>query len=242
MEKKYYFRGLGLGIVVTAVIMGIALSGGGGAEISDDEVIARAKELGMVQDSTLLEASEEENAEEGQEAAEQKEDPEQETSPEQKADPAQEASPEQKADQEQEISPAQEEEVPVVGAPESLEEKENRTANAGKSETDTEKPVDVGKKPAADTNEMTKPDEDVSKRGTETKPVTEAVKSVTIASGDGSYTVAKKLAEAGAVRSADAYDDFLCANGYDKKLRPGTFKIPSGANDEQIARIVTGQE
>ena len=29
MEKKYYFRGLGLGIIVTAVIMGIALSGGG---------------------------------------------------------------------------------------------------------------------------------------------------------------------------------------------------------------------
>lgn len=65
---------------------------------------------------------------------------------------------------------------------------------------------------------------------------------MTIASGDGSYTVAKKLADAGAVSSAEAYDDFLCANGYDKKLRPGTFKIPTGANDEQIARIVTGQQ
>ena len=48
MEKKYYFRGLGLGIIVTAVIMGIALSGGGEkGKMTDDEVIARAKELGM---------------------------------------------------------------------------------------------------------------------------------------------------------------------------------------------------
>ncbi|MDE5716090.1 MAG: hypothetical protein K2I53_00470, partial [Lachnospiraceae bacterium] len=64
----------------------------------------------------------------------------------------------------------------------------------------------------------------------------------TIASGDGSYTVAKKLADAGVVSSADAYDKYLCANGYDKKLRTGTFEIPANASEEQVARIVTGQE
>ena len=39
MEKKYYFRGFGLGIIVTAVIMGIALPGGGKKTMTDDEVI-----------------------------------------------------------------------------------------------------------------------------------------------------------------------------------------------------------
>lgn len=54
MEKKYYFRGLGLGIIVTAVIMGIALSGGGKtSEMTDDEVIARARELGMTEDTRV---------------------------------------------------------------------------------------------------------------------------------------------------------------------------------------------
>ena len=57
MEKKYYFRGLGLGIIVTAVIMGIALSDGKKREMTDEEVIARAKELGMIEDSRLLEPS-----------------------------------------------------------------------------------------------------------------------------------------------------------------------------------------
>ena len=219
MEKKYYFRGLGLGIIVTAVIMGIALSGGGKKEkMTDEEVIARAKELGMIEDSTLLEAAEGEDAGDGQEEAE--------TPPAQKED--------KKAEQEKEPVPVPDEEKPVVGTPESLKERENKAAEEKKDGTDTEK------KPAADTNEMTKPDEDGSKP--EKKPATETVKSVTIASGDGSYTVAKKLADAGVVSSADAYDDYLCANGYDKQLRPGTFKIPSGANDEQIARIVTGQE
>ena len=66
MEKKYYLRGLGLGIIVTAVIMGIALSGGTKKrEMTDEEVIARAKELGMTEDTRLLEPSSEEEGETG---------------------------------------------------------------------------------------------------------------------------------------------------------------------------------
>ncbi len=47
MKLKYYLRGLGIGIFVTALIMGISL--GGKKEMSDEEVVARAKELGMVE-------------------------------------------------------------------------------------------------------------------------------------------------------------------------------------------------
>ena len=64
----------------------------------------------------------------------------------------------------------------------------------------------------------------------------------TIASGDGSYTVAKKLEQAGVVASAASFDTYLCEHGYDKKLRTGTFHIPANATDEQIARIVTGHK
>ena len=68
------------------------------------------------------------------------------------------------------------------------------------------------------------------------------IERVTVASGDGSYQVALKLKEAGVVMSAETFDDFLCEKGYDKKLRTGTFRIPTDASDEQIARILTGQE
>lgn len=229
MEKKYYFRGLGLGIIVTAVIMGIALSGGGKKEkMTDDEVIARAKELGMIEDSRLLEPSEEGNAEDGQE---------------EEAPSAQDENVVKKdiavAQQQEEADSQQETEKPVVDTPESVQTGENEAA-------ETEKPVETeesgaaaeaaGQKPAANTNEMNRQDEDVP------EPETDGAKTVTIASGDGSYTVAKKLADAGVVGSATAYDNFLCANGYDKKLRPGTFEIPANASEEQVARIVTGQE
>ena len=65
---------------------------------------------------------------------------------------------------------------------------------------------------------------------------------VTIGSGDGSYAVSKKLADVGAISSPGNFDTFLCENGYDKKIRPGTYTIPADASDEQMARIITGAE
>lgn len=56
MNLKYYLRGLGIGIVVTALIMSIA-AGGKKEILSDEEIKARARELGMTEESTLLEAS-----------------------------------------------------------------------------------------------------------------------------------------------------------------------------------------
>lgn len=54
MRLKFYLIGLGIGIIVTAVVMGIALRGRT-REMTDDEVRARARELGMVEASTLTE-------------------------------------------------------------------------------------------------------------------------------------------------------------------------------------------
>ncbi|MDE7287252.1 MAG: hypothetical protein K2N55_10485, partial [Lachnospiraceae bacterium] len=53
MNLKYYLRGLGIGIVVTAIIMGIA-SRGGKEELSNEEIKERAKALGMIEESTVL--------------------------------------------------------------------------------------------------------------------------------------------------------------------------------------------
>ncbi|MCR5656243.1 MAG: hypothetical protein K6G06_02160 [Butyrivibrio sp.] len=58
MKLKYYLRGMGLGVLLTAIIMGVAL-GGSGKKVSDAEVRQRAKQLGMVEaESTLSEYSE----------------------------------------------------------------------------------------------------------------------------------------------------------------------------------------
>lgn len=58
MKLKYYLRGIGLGVIITAIIMGFAL-GAGKAPISDAEVIEKAKGLGMVEGGVLSDYSNE---------------------------------------------------------------------------------------------------------------------------------------------------------------------------------------
>ncbi len=52
MKLKYYLRGLGIGIIGTAIVMGIALSGKK-ETLSDEEIIERAEVLGMVMEGEL---------------------------------------------------------------------------------------------------------------------------------------------------------------------------------------------
>lgn len=57
MKLKFYLRGMGLGVLLTAIIMGVAL--GGSKKVSDAEIVKRAKQLGMVEaESTLSDYSE----------------------------------------------------------------------------------------------------------------------------------------------------------------------------------------
>ena len=65
---------------------------------------------------------------------------------------------------------------------------------------------------------------------------------ITVKSGDGSYSVCKKLEEAGVIESAAAYDNYLYQNGYDKRIIAAVYEIPVDADEEQIARIITGKK
>lgn len=65
MKLKYYLRGLGIGIICTAIIMGIALSGNKKETMTDTEIIERARLLGMVMPGDTEELPE---TEEGQES------------------------------------------------------------------------------------------------------------------------------------------------------------------------------
>lgn len=230
MELKYYLRGLGLGIVVTAVIMGLALSGK--RTMTDEEVIARAKTLGMVEntESMLLSDAAAQEDDEAQEAEET----------EQVADPA-EQEPQEAVTEE---TVMEENSQADVSEGDNTEEEDSEDTQAVTSAQESD-PAEQDAEEAADVKQ---PETDASETQTEqAAAVTEATDNqqevtVTIVSGDSSYSVAKKLADAGIVLTAESYDAYLCANGYDKKLRTGTFTIPKTASDEQIARIVTGME
>ena len=63
---------------------------------------------------------------------------------------------------------------------------------------------------------------------------------LTIYRGYSSWTVAKILAQESIVEDAKAFDSYLCKNGYDKRIRVGSFVIPEGSDEATIAKIITG--
>ncbi len=48
MKLKYYMRGLGIGIILTTIILSISFHSSSNIQLSDEEIIKRAEELGMI--------------------------------------------------------------------------------------------------------------------------------------------------------------------------------------------------
>ena len=200
MKLKYYLRGLGIGILVTTVIL--SLAGIGGKNMTDEEVIKRAKELGMVESTLLSDLADQAKADEVK-PAEPKTSPQ----PEETLPP--------------ETSPQPEETLPPETTSEMTSGEEN----------DTEQDKSSG--PA------TTPETSVSpENGNSDTPEGETF-TLVIGRGESSTTVSKNLKKAGIVEDAAVFDKFLCNNGYDKKIITGTYEIPYGASEEEIAKIIT---
>lgn len=206
MKLKYYLRGLGIGILITTVIL--SLAGIGRKNMTDEEVVKRAKELGMVESTLLSDLPDQTKAEEVRPT-----EPETSLQPE-TSEP--EAGPE-----------------PETSEPEVIPEPEETASTP-------ETPVAPEETPAAPEETSVAPEETpVSpENGNPDTPAGETVILV-IGRGESSTTVSKNLQKAGIVEDAAAFDRFLCNNGYDKKIITGTYEIPYGASEEEIAKIIT---
>ena len=238
MELKYYLRGLGLGIVVTAIIMGLTTSKS--RTMTDAEIISRAKQLGMTEEKTLKDtvADEDEETDDGEEADKGEADQDASLGDENTGDdvlsnvpekvPVGENALENDADNALTATAQQDENEGQTQTPADENNESDSNQGMNRSESDSETPADD----AETGNDSTQ----------STTNRTDASMVVTIGSGDGSYAASRKLADIGAVSSAESFDTFLCQNGYDKRIRPGTYTIPEGASNEQMARIITGAE
>lgn len=212
MKLKYYLRGLGIGIIVTAVIMGIAL--GSRQELTDAEIKERAAKLGMIEESGVLlpgttkeptsdAADAEPIAETDTDAAASDVEPNKATStPKPTADPV--------ARNQAAIKVA-EQIAEQAKAAAMIRESEDAVGVAGGSEQkSTEAVVNTSKEPAV----------------------------ITVESGNGSDVVSRKLVEAGLVENAETFDKYLCNHDYDYKITIGKHTIPAGATYDEIARIL----
>lgn len=222
MKLRYYFRGLGIGILVTALIMGMTSKAG--HPLTDAEIRAKALALGMVDPNSISLGSLGGGASNGVEHGDvpatgsdkDGEDNGQDQDTPETAKPSEtpgaQGAQETEGTAEPEISSS-----PLVSvAPESSP---TNAPSSTPAATPTLTPV-VSPSPAPDP-----------------VPTIETV-TILIVRGDSSYTVSRRLEEAGLIENARDYDAYLVDNGYSKTIRTGTYKIPVNATWEEIAKII----
>ena len=243
MNLKYYLRGLGLGILVTALILSVA--GRNRRTMTDAEVKERAKELGMIENTVLLEKPEE--TESASETTANTESVSETTAGSDgevqigtdignNEDVAQgDLSKEETPKDNQPKEETSEEEKPQKGASQDTEPKDDTSQEVT---DDPERPEELSKNNTEDTQGEN--DEKVTSAGEDQSRTDEVT--LTIVSGDTSYSVAKKLYELGVVPSVEQTDRFLCANGYDRTIRTGVYTIAPEETLESVAKRINGKK
>lgn len=219
MKLRMYLRGLGLGMILTALVLSFGMKSDK-KTMSDAEIRAKAKELGMVDDSaTLKDTSAEEVKEEPSEKAPVEETEAEESEAEKKK--AEEAA--KKAAEEAEKKKAEEE-----------------AAKKAAKEAEKKKAEEEAAKKAAEEAEKKKAEEEAAKKAAkEAEKKTSKGYSLRIEKGYSSDKVARILEDAGVVGSAASFDKYLCSNGYDHRISVGIYQIPAGADYAAIAKLIT---
>ncbi len=228
MNLKSYLRGLGLGMIVTTIILVIAFKARN-HEMTDQEIISRARELGMVETSLYAEGNEtnttgagkNENilsptADKGEVSGEGKTEPEN-TTP---------------ANKPESTTPANKQESTTTAKQESTTTAKPESTTAAKPESTT----------AANKPESTTP-ANKQESTTAAKPEsTTAADNEIVLVFENIYTAEKAtriLYEAGVIQDMDSFNEYLSENGYARRVGEGEFTFTKGMSFEEIARIIT---
>ncbi len=234
MNLKTYFRGLGLGIFVTALILSMA-SGNEREEMSDDEIRARAAELGMVSENAVLLSQAQALADSAREKAEAR-----------TADKAASSNTAVSTDAAKpDILSGNVVSRNTVsggsnkkGADAGTEEKADRTDAADKMiSEDKAAASDSAASGSAASHTAAEEKEDIAVGGQ-----TDGYVTITVSSGESSVSVANKLLKAGLITDAKQFDSYLVLSGYDRRLVVGSHVIPVGSTPAEMGQILTTKQ
>ncbi|MCR5670091.1 MAG: hypothetical protein K6G10_03730 [Butyrivibrio sp.] len=255
MKLKYYLRGMGIGIILTAIVMGFAL-GGRKATLSDAEIIKRAKALGMTEAGAEVltdhvgeevDKNEEESSpssdqaldEAGAEISEEinREFASADQTVQELAETQEETAGEKQEDSSSEVDVSKE------TAKQEVNEADNKTEVAKEEQKEPVKAEEPSKKEeeAAEVPKTTETTENTgdTAQSSDSSFTTGSQKTVTIPGGLSSDGVASILYGEGIVDNAVSFNRYLIDRGIDRIIRSGVKVIPAGSTYEQIAEIIT---
>lgn len=231
MRIKYYLRGIGCGIIFSVIIMSISLGNRGNKEISDAEIIQRAKQLGMV------DANDTESEEVNDSDTESVKETESEMATESKIP----MSSEKEADKEN-TGERETEKDHNSGSINGLTN-QNTVSDSNTADKEDEKKENNKKE---DKNDKEDEKSDNVKDGKENMiPASEKDSqkpeyvSFTIKRGQVCRQIAENLQKQGLVDDADAFREYMARNGLASRIRCGTFDIPKGATYQELANCIT---
>lgn len=210
MKIRYYLRGLGLGILFTAVFFMI---GGDSKQTMSNEMIKeRAKELGMIENTVLVDIG---NTAETVSAEEESYENESETVTV--------------------LDESAEETIVEETMEEEAEESVEESAAEEVSEEEESEPEVVSKEESSSVEEVKESSDESAAEETSSGG---QVISIVVNKGEGSDTVSQRLYDAGLVDDPYAYDKYLMQNGYDRRIGAGEHLIPAGSSWQEIAQIL----
>lgn len=246
MNLKYYLKGLGLGLIVTALVLGIHHARTKDAVMTDAQIKERAAELGMVDGSTRL--IEEIPSTEEMLAEMQDNDVTNDTSDTLTSDETADES----ETGDQDVDQTETSDDVIADANALLEDSTVEITTDAPDDPGLDYPTEddsftmlepetITEVPTSETDSVTDHEFTPTAGASDSGSSAGGAGSITISSGDSSDRVARKLADAGIVSSAAEYDRFLCSHGYDRVLRTGTYTFNEGMSDDEIARMITGR-
>lgn len=231
MKRKYYMRGMGIGILVTAILCAVAIPKKK-ETMTDEQVIARAKELGYVKDESGVTADDIDKLKEnekltGTPAATKAPDITSDVTPEGPT-PSPEPTPEAPNPPDQPEQP----DKPATPTP----AKEKPTVTSTPKPTATKAPT---VKPTATAAPTKKPTTNPTEAPTATIAPGAASYKVTVERGMTARKVADRLESAGAISDSEDFVKYLVNAKLADLINIGTFTIPQGASYAEIGKILT---
>lgn len=216
MNLKYYVRGIGVGILFSAVVMSVAFHGSSRNGLSDEQIIARAKELGMVESSSVNSLDDLL------------------TTPAPTEIPQENGT--EESDEAEEVPVTDDEKDDVNKSPENSD----GSKTDDKNETDAITEDNSTQTGETGTENTTTDDKGASKNNTDTleENTEDTAKEIVITEGMSSEKVTRILKENGIIEDAGAFNQYLIINNYSRKIRVGTYHIKPYTTYKDITDMI----
>mgnify|MGYP003397313762 CR=1 FL=1 len=261
MNIRNYLKGIGVGIIVASLVLIIAGKFNNKA-MSDDDVIKRAKELGMVESTTLTQPSANNglaNTSDTQVVSDDKnsgaDDSLNNSADDKNSDGTEASNSDADSSTGDKTANTSDNDSKSNTDSKTVDDKTVNTSDSDSKDNSDSKTADDKSVNASDTDSKSNSDSkttddksaDSSSNADKTSNATDkTVKStdtvsVEVKSGMSSESAAAAVKDAGLVDDDIEFNKYLCANGYDKRLRVGQYDIPKGSDFETIAKYLCGE-